>query len=122
VRSPCRQYALNACVPLRSPAVAYANLSLPKLGYNAVLCNLYRNGNDSVGLHADAEPEGELYRGQVKTVPRRYSAKALQHRPRRQGVHCSRSPHAQVPNLRRCVHTAWCSPALGRNLLRICFD
>jgi alkylated DNA repair dioxygenase AlkB len=30
---------------------------LPRLGYNAVLCNLYRNGNDSVGLHADAEPE-----------------------------------------------------------------
>jgi hypothetical protein len=30
---------------------------LPKTGYNAVLCNLYRNGNDSVGLHADAEPE-----------------------------------------------------------------
>ena len=26
-------------------------------GYNAALCNLYRNGNDSVGLHADAEPE-----------------------------------------------------------------
>lgn len=25
--------------------------------YNAVLCNLYRNGQDSVGLHADAEPE-----------------------------------------------------------------
>jgi alkylated DNA repair dioxygenase AlkB len=22
-----------------------------------VLCNLYRDGNDSVGLHADAEPE-----------------------------------------------------------------
>ncbi len=37
--------------------MAYANLSLPKLGYNAVLCKLYRNGNDSVGLHADAEPE-----------------------------------------------------------------
>jgi alkylated DNA repair dioxygenase AlkB len=30
---------------------------LPTLGYNAVLCNLYRNGKDSVGLHADAEPE-----------------------------------------------------------------
>jgi alkylated DNA repair dioxygenase AlkB len=30
--------------------VAY--LSLPRLGYNAVLYNLYRNGNDSVGLHA----------------------------------------------------------------------
>jgi alkylated DNA repair dioxygenase AlkB len=40
-----------------TPASAYANLTLPKLGYNAVLCNLYRNGNDSVGLHADDEPE-----------------------------------------------------------------
>ena len=30
---------------------------MPKLPYSAVLCNLYRNGNDSVGLHADAEPE-----------------------------------------------------------------
>jgi len=30
---------------------------LPRLGYNALLCNLYKNGNDSVGLHADAEPE-----------------------------------------------------------------
>jgi alkylated DNA repair dioxygenase AlkB len=28
-----------------------------KLPYNAVLCNLYRDGNDSVALHADAEPE-----------------------------------------------------------------
>jgi len=36
---------------------AYTNLGLPRLGYNAVLCNLYQNGNDSVGLHADAEPE-----------------------------------------------------------------
>ena len=25
-------------------------------GYNAVLCNLYRDGNDSVSLHADNEP------------------------------------------------------------------
>lgn len=40
-----------------TPAAAYANLSLPKLSYDAVLCNLYRNGNDSVGLHSDAEPE-----------------------------------------------------------------
>lgn len=30
---------------------------LPAPVYNAVLCNLYRDGNDSVGLHADAEPE-----------------------------------------------------------------
>lgn len=26
-------------------------------GFNSVLVNLYRNGNDSVGWHADAEPE-----------------------------------------------------------------
>jgi alkylated DNA repair dioxygenase AlkB len=39
------------------PVAAYTNLSLPRTGYNAVLCNLYRDGNDSVGLHADAEPE-----------------------------------------------------------------
>ena len=49
--------ALKARVEEATPAEAYAKLSLPVLGYNAVLCNLYRNGNDSVGLHADAEPE-----------------------------------------------------------------
>lgn len=49
--------ALRVRVQQATPAEAYANLSLPALGYNAVLCNLYRNGNDSVGLHADAEPE-----------------------------------------------------------------
>jgi alkylated DNA repair dioxygenase AlkB len=49
--------SLKARIEEATPAVAYANLNLPKLGYNAVLCNLYRNGNDSVGLHADAEPE-----------------------------------------------------------------
>jgi alkylated DNA repair dioxygenase AlkB len=40
-----------------TPTFAYSNLSLPTLGYNAVLVNLYKNGKDSVGLHADAEPE-----------------------------------------------------------------
>jgi len=40
-----------------TPLAAYANSGLPKSGYNAVLCNLYRDGNGSVGLHADAEPE-----------------------------------------------------------------
>ena len=49
--------SLRARIEEATPAAAYANLRLPKLGYNAVLCNLYRNGNDSVGLHADAEPE-----------------------------------------------------------------
>ena len=48
---------LKTRVEEATPEAAYANLGLAKLGYNAVLCNLYRNGNDSVGLHADAEPE-----------------------------------------------------------------
>jgi len=49
--------SLKTRVEEATPGVAYSQSSLPKLGYNAVLCNLYRNGNDSVGLHADAEPE-----------------------------------------------------------------
>jgi alkylated DNA repair dioxygenase AlkB len=49
--------SLKARVEQATPMAAYANLSLPRLGYNAALCNLYRDGNDSVGLHADAEPE-----------------------------------------------------------------
>ena len=49
--------SLKSQVDEATPVAAYANLSLPKLGYNAVLCNLYRDGNDSVGLHADAEAE-----------------------------------------------------------------
>jgi len=49
--------ALKSRVEQVTPLAAYTNLNLPKLGYNAALCNLYRNGNDSVGLHADAEPE-----------------------------------------------------------------
>lgn len=49
--------ALRKRVERATPSEAYKNLKLPRLGYNAALCNLYRNGNDSVGLHADAEPE-----------------------------------------------------------------
>lgn len=49
--------SLKVRVEEATPLAAYANLGLPKTGYNAVLCNLYRNGNDSVGRHADAEPE-----------------------------------------------------------------
>jgi len=49
--------ALKDRVERATPPAAYANLQLPELGYNAALCNLYRNGNDSVGLHADREPE-----------------------------------------------------------------
>jgi alkylated DNA repair dioxygenase AlkB len=49
--------SLKARVGEATPGVAYSNSGLPKLGYNAVLCNLYRNGQDSVGWHADAEPE-----------------------------------------------------------------
>jgi alkylated DNA repair dioxygenase AlkB len=47
--------SLRARVEEATPATAYRGL--PRTGYNAVLCNLYRDGNDSVGLHADAEPE-----------------------------------------------------------------
>jgi alkylated DNA repair dioxygenase AlkB len=50
-------FSLKIRVEEATPAIAYSNLGLPTLGYNAVLCNLYRNGHDSVGLHADAEPE-----------------------------------------------------------------
>lgn len=49
--------SLRTRVEEGTPAVVYSNLDLPRLGYNAVLCNLYRDGHDSVGLHADAEPE-----------------------------------------------------------------
>jgi len=49
--------SLKARVEETTPATAYANLSLPRTGYNAVLCNLYLEGNGSVGLHADNEPE-----------------------------------------------------------------
>jgi alkylated DNA repair dioxygenase AlkB len=49
--------SLKTRVEEATPGVAYFNSGLARLGYNAVLCNLYRNGNDSVGLHADAEPE-----------------------------------------------------------------
>ncbi|HEX8896203.1 MAG TPA: alpha-ketoglutarate-dependent dioxygenase AlkB [Terriglobales bacterium] len=49
--------SLRTRVEEGTPAVAYSNLDLPRLGYNAVLCNLYRDGHDSVSLHADAEPE-----------------------------------------------------------------
>ena len=48
--------SLRTLVEEATPAVAYANLSLPKRGYNAVLCNLYRNGNDSVGLTGKGTP------------------------------------------------------------------
>jgi alkylated DNA repair dioxygenase AlkB len=48
---------LKSRIETVTPDDAYANLSLPRCPYNAVLCNLYRHGNDSVGLHADNEPE-----------------------------------------------------------------
>ena len=49
--------SLKTRVEEATPQAVYSNLSLPRLGYNAVLSNIYRTGNDSVGLHADAEPE-----------------------------------------------------------------
>jgi alkylated DNA repair dioxygenase AlkB len=56
--SKCWTIALKVRVEEATPTVAYANSSVSKTGYNAVLGNLYRgDGNDSVGLQADAEPE-----------------------------------------------------------------
>ena len=49
--------SLKTLVEDASPDAAYANSGVPNAGYNAVLCNLYRDGNGSVGLHADDEPE-----------------------------------------------------------------
>lgn len=49
--------SLKARVEGATPDSAFTNLKLPRVGYNAALCNLYRNGNDSVGLHADGEPQ-----------------------------------------------------------------
>lgn len=63
--------SLRTRVEEATPAVAYSNLSLPKLGYNAVLCNLYQSGNDSVGLHSDAEPEMGLVIASVSLAAER---------------------------------------------------
>jgi alkylated DNA repair dioxygenase AlkB len=56
--------SLKVLVEEATPMAAYTNSGLPKLGYNAVLCNLYRDGNDSVGLHADS-----VYRPQIAAAP-----------------------------------------------------
>ena len=50
-------FSLKLRVEEATPDTAYANSGVPKAGYNAVLCNLYRDGNGSVGLHSDGEPE-----------------------------------------------------------------
>jgi alkylated DNA repair dioxygenase AlkB len=49
--------SLKVRVEDATPEAAYTNAHRLRIRFNAVLCNLYRNGNDSVGLHADAEPE-----------------------------------------------------------------
>jgi alkylated DNA repair dioxygenase AlkB len=48
---------LRTLVEDATPSAVYRDLDPTRRGYNAVLCNLYRDGNDSVGWHADAEPE-----------------------------------------------------------------
>jgi alkylated DNA repair dioxygenase AlkB len=49
--------SLKTRVEEATPDAAYANSGVARTGYNAVLCNLYRDGNGSVRLHADDEPE-----------------------------------------------------------------
>jgi alkylated DNA repair dioxygenase AlkB len=70
--------SLKARVEKATPEGVYANLGLPKQDFNAVLCNLYRNGNDSVGLHADAEPEmGPVIASVTLGAERLFRLKAL---------------------------------------------
>jgi alkylated DNA repair dioxygenase AlkB len=49
--------SLKTRVEEATPDAAYANSGVARTGYNAVLCNRYLDGNDSVPLHADAELE-----------------------------------------------------------------
>jgi alkylated DNA repair dioxygenase AlkB len=50
--------SLKTLVEEATPDAAYANSGVRRTGYhNAVLCNLYRDGNGSVALHADDVPE-----------------------------------------------------------------
>jgi alkylated DNA repair dioxygenase AlkB len=49
--------SLKTQVEEATPDIAFSDSGLPRLGYNAVLSDLCRNGNDSVDLHADAKPE-----------------------------------------------------------------
>ena len=49
--------SLKTRVEEATPDAVYGNSGVPRTGYNAVLCNRYLDGNGSVGLHADDEPE-----------------------------------------------------------------
>ncbi len=46
-------------IPMPAPLMALKSIAEQITGsfFNAVLCNLYRDGQDSVGWHADNEPE-----------------------------------------------------------------
>lgn len=48
--------SLKTQVEQATPAEARDRQGRSRPGYNAVLCNLYRDGSDSVSLHADNEP------------------------------------------------------------------
>ena len=67
---------LKELVEEATPVEAYADVPAGERGYNAVLCNLYRDENDSVGLHADAEPEmGPVIASVSLGAPRRFRLK-----------------------------------------------
>lgn len=71
-------HSLRAMVENATPLAAYRNSNQRELGYNAVLCNLYRDGNDSVGWHADAEPEmGPVIASVSLGVPRLFRLKSI---------------------------------------------
>ena len=70
---------LKAMVESATPSAAYRNSNADQVGYNAVLCNLYRDGTDSVGWHADAEPEmGPVIASLSLGAPRLFRLKQTQ--------------------------------------------
>jgi alkylated DNA repair dioxygenase AlkB len=70
---------LKAMVEDATPFAAYRNSNPGQPGYNAVLCNLYRDGSDSVGWHADAEPEmGPVIASLSLGAPRLFRLKQTQ--------------------------------------------
>ena len=86
-------FALKTKVEDATPQSAYSNLNLPRVRYNAALCNLYRNGNDSVGLHSDAEPEmGPVIASVSLGAERLFRLK----RPNGEVVFTERLPHGSL--------------------------
>jgi alkylated DNA repair dioxygenase AlkB len=85
--------ALKLRVDGATPEAAYSNSALVRVGYNAVLCNLYQNEHDSIGLHVDAEPEmGPVIASVSLGAERLFRLK----RPNGKVVFAERLPHGSL--------------------------